>query len=150
MENVAQVRQHVRANERGAVHDAGDVFQTCRDLDIIDGRVDRREGAHHLFDREAHFERHVAFRVEVVGCRHTAGHPEDDAGIGGRLEMLDFFAGFGGGNQPRLAGHPGGCAGGGELLEEGAAGLAIVEVVISHGDLPLRNATEGVSYSLPG
>ena len=45
VQDVAQVGQHVRADQRAAVHHLGDVLQALRDLDVVDDRVDGREGA---------------------------------------------------------------------------------------------------------
>ena len=46
--------------------------------------------------------------------------------------VLDLFAALGGREQPRLAGHQRGRAGGGKLLEEVAAGLVGGQVVEWH------------------
>ena len=67
----------------------GDVLQPLADLDVVDHRVDRRERAHHLFDRQPDFERLVALRVERLRRGHAAGHPQQDAGVGLGDRMLD-------------------------------------------------------------
>ena len=50
VQNEAQVADAVRADQRAAIHDLRDVLQTLRDLDVIDHRVDTREGAEHALD----------------------------------------------------------------------------------------------------
>ena len=60
----------------------------CDDLDVVDDRVDRRERAQDLLDRHADLERRVALRVERLRRGHAAGHPQQDAGVGGRLRVL--------------------------------------------------------------
>ena len=56
-----------------------------RELDVVDGGVDRRERAQHVLDVHARLKRRVALRVERFGLRHAAGHPEHDDRIGRRL-----------------------------------------------------------------
>ena len=80
-----EIRGHERADHRALVDDAGDVLEPLRELDVVDLRVDGREGAEHVLDRHARRERRVALRVERLGARHPAGHPEDDDGVGCRF-----------------------------------------------------------------
>ena len=42
----------------------------------------RRKRAEDLLDRHARLERRVALRIERLGLRHAAGHPQHDDGIG--------------------------------------------------------------------
>ena len=48
VQDVARGRRHVRADQRAAIHHLGDVLQALRDLDVVDDRVDGREGAEDL------------------------------------------------------------------------------------------------------
>ena len=57
VQDVAQVGQHVRADERAAVHHVGDVLQALADLDVVDDRVDGRERAQDPLDRQPDLER---------------------------------------------------------------------------------------------
>ena len=90
VQDESEITGRVRANQRAAIHHVRDTLQTLRDLDVIDSRVDRREGAQHLLRLEAHLERRIALRIERLGVRHPAGHPEDDHGIGSRRQSLAF------------------------------------------------------------
>ena len=92
MENEPKVARCVAANQRAAVHHAGDPFQTGGKLDVIDGRVNRRKRAEHFGRFHAALKRRVTFRVERLRVRHTAGQPEHNQRVGGRF---DLFLGFG-------------------------------------------------------
>ena len=48
VQDVPQVGDDVRADQRAAVHHLGDVLQPLRDLDVVHDRVDGREGAQDL------------------------------------------------------------------------------------------------------
>jgi hypothetical protein len=139
MEDAAEVGLDGAADEGGAVHDPGDVFEALADFEAVDGGVDGGEGAEHLRDFEALFEGVIAFGVEGVGSGHAAGHPEEDAGVGFGGGMSDFGAvgpeGLG------FAGGPGGGAGGGEFFEEVAAddGLGGGGVEVHGGRMTGRN-----------
>jgi len=102
----------VRANECGAIHDAGDVFEPLRDADVIDGGRDRRKRAENASLGHADFEGRIALGVERFGGRHAAGHPEEDARIGSRARLRDGFAGA------RRAQGQRGEAGGSDAFEE--------------------------------
>src|SRR5439155_13865622 len=93
-------------------------------LDVVHGGVDGRERGQDLLDRHADLERRVALGVERVGGAHAAGHPQQDAGVGGRRRVLKR-----GGGGAGHAGGDGGEAGGGHAGEEVAAG----EFGVRHG-----------------
>ena len=67
--------------QRSAVHHLRHAFQPLRDLDVVYYRVDRRERAQDPFGPHARLEGRIALRVECLGLRHSAGHPQDDDGI---------------------------------------------------------------------
>ena len=88
MENLPQVARHVRADQRAAVEDGGDLLQPLRDADIVDRRRDRGKGAQHPVRFEPFIKGDVALRVERLGVGHAAGHPQEHDAIGRRR---DFF-----------------------------------------------------------
>ena len=85
VQDEAEIGGVERADDRSAVDDAADLFQPLRELDVVDGGVDRRERAQHVLDVHARLERRIALRIERFGLRHAAGHPENDHRIGRRL-----------------------------------------------------------------
>ena len=44
-------------------------------------------------DSRPFFERRVALRIERLGVRHAAGHPEHDDRVGGGFEILRSLGG---------------------------------------------------------
>ena len=84
-----KIRGHERADDGAPVDHAGDVLQPLRELDVVDLGVDRRERAQDVLDRHARCERRVPLRIEGLGARHAARHPQDDhcvcAGLRRRL-----------------------------------------------------------------
>ena len=89
VQDVAQVGQHVRPDQRRPIHHAGNVLQPLANLDVVDNRVDRRKRAHHLFDRQPDFKRLIPLGIERLGRGHAARHPQQDARVGFRDRMLD-------------------------------------------------------------
>ena len=69
MEDEPEIARRVGADERAAIHHAGEVFQALRELDVIHLRVDLRERAEHVVRRDALLVRRVAFRIEGLGVR---------------------------------------------------------------------------------
>ena len=61
------------------------LLQPLRELDVVDGRVDGRERAEHVARSARRRERRVALRIEGLGLRHAAGHPQHDDRVGGGL-----------------------------------------------------------------
>lgn len=88
MKDEAQVAGGVRADQRRAIHHAGDVFKALGEFDIVDDGIDLREGAEDLVGFDAAFEGGVTFRIERFSVGHAAGHPENDDGVG---RGSDFF-----------------------------------------------------------
>ncbi len=82
VEDEPEIRGLKRANERAAIHHARDALQPLRDLDVIDGRIDRRKRAQHALGPHARLERRVAFRIEGLGLSHPASHPQHDDRVG--------------------------------------------------------------------
>ena len=119
VEDAPQVGLNVRADERAAIEDARDPFEPRADLHAVDRGGDRRKGADAVGDREPLFKRLVLLRVEIVGGRHPAGHPEDDDGVGRRARVLDRCIG----QEPRLRQRERGRRRGRQALEEVAARL---------------------------
>ena len=119
VEDAPQVGLNVRADERAAIEDARDPFEPLADLHAVDRGGDRRKGADAVGDREPLFKRLVLLRVEIVGGRHPAGHPEDDDGVGRRARVLDRCIG----QEPRLRQRERGRRRGRQALEEVAARL---------------------------
>ena len=54
-------------------------FQSLRELDVVDRGVDGGERAEHALSPSP-VRRRVALRIECLGLRHAARHPEDDHG----------------------------------------------------------------------
>ena len=65
------------------IHHARDLLEPLRELDVVHRGVDGRERAEHVLDRHARRERRVALRIERLGLRHAARHPEHDDRVGG-------------------------------------------------------------------
>ena len=65
------------------IDNPADALQSLRDLDIVDGRVDRRKSAQHVIGLHAGGIGGVSLGIESLGVRHAAGHPQDDQRIGG-------------------------------------------------------------------
>ncbi len=104
VEDGAEVRLHVRADERGAVHHLGDLIEAGADFHAIKRRVDGRKSAEDPVHRQAFLEWLVAFGIKGFRCRHAASHPQQDATIGGGPGVDERFraeragrAGHGGG-----------------------------------------------------
>jgi len=115
MKNETEISGGVGADERGAIHHAGDIFEALSKFDVIDVRVDLRKGGEDLIGFETGFERGVAFGIESFGMGHAASHPQDDDGVSG---WRDFFLCFAE-DLARKAGAEsgkGGCAGGFEKI----------------------------------
>ena len=93
VEDAPQVGLNVRADERAAIEDTRDPLEPFADLHAVDRGGDRREGADAVSDCEPLFKRLVLLRVEIVGGRHPAGHPENDDRVSGRARMLDHRIG---------------------------------------------------------
>jgi hypothetical protein len=91
MENESEIAGGVRADECGAIHHAGDVFQALSEFNVVHDRVDLWERGENLIGFEAGFESGVTLWIERFGMGHAASHPEDDDGVGGRC---DFFVAF--------------------------------------------------------
>ena len=101
----------------------------CGDLDVVHDRVDGRERAQDLLDRQADLERRVALRVERLRRRHAAGHPEQDARIGRRLRMNEFLVG----DQSRFIRDQRGGRAGSELGEKRSSVERFVMVISRRG-----------------
>ena len=101
VQDEAEIGGLERADHRAAIDDAADALEPLRELDVIDGRVDRRERAEHVADRHARRERRVALRIERLGLRHAAGHPQHDDRVGGRRAVAARRAGRAGSRQQR-------------------------------------------------
>ena len=114
MKDRAQIRLKSRADERSAVHDLGYVFQAFGDLQPVHVGVDRGKGAEDLAHVQAHLERMVALRIEGVGRGHPSGQPNQDAGVGLGLRMLDCLVG----PSLRSFGRKRGCGSHAQLLDE--------------------------------
>ena len=56
MQDTPQVGLNCRTNQRAAIHDPGDVFQPLRDLDMVNGCIDRRKRAEDLFHVQPFFK----------------------------------------------------------------------------------------------
>ena len=82
VQDEAEIGGVERAYDRSAVDDAADLFQPLRELDVVDGGVDRRERAQHVLDVHARLERRIALRIERFRLRHAAGHPQNDDRVG--------------------------------------------------------------------
>ncbi len=121
VQNMSQVRLDMRANHGGAVHHAGDSFEALTDFDVIDSRINCRECANHFFDGRAHFKRMIAFGIEVIGGRHSARHPNQNASIRRGLRMFDRFP-IRGGKELRFPRHPSRCGAGGDLFQKTTTG----------------------------
>ncbi len=136
VQDVAQVGDDVRTDERGPVHDLGDVFQPLRELDVVHDRVDGRERTQDFVGGHADLEGGVALGVERLGRRHAAGHPQEDAGVGGGLGVLDFFLCR---DQARLAGGQRGQGRRAQAMQEVAASdiRICLEMCCHGGDTPL-------------
>ena len=91
MQNASQVGLEVRANQRGTIHHAANLFESFTNLDVVDGSIDRLKGAHHLFDRGSDFKRVISLGIEGLRRRHPSCHPEQNAGIGRRLRVQHRF-----------------------------------------------------------
>ena len=82
VQDEAEIGTLEAADDRAAVHDAGDALQPLRDLDVVDRRVDRRKGAEDAVGPDPGGERRIAFRIEGFGLRHAARHPQHDERVG--------------------------------------------------------------------
>ena len=114
MKDGTEVRLEGRADERSAVHHLSDVLQALGDLQPVHVGVDRGKGAQDLAHVQAHLEGMVALRIKRVGRGHSASQPDQDAGVGFRLRMLDRTVGPG----FRSFGCQGGCGSHAQLLDE--------------------------------
>ena len=80
MQDVAQVGQHVRTNQRAAIHDCEPCSPGPASVLMLSTTVSMAGKVLMIFsDRRADFERLVTFGVERIGSRHAAGHPQQDA-----------------------------------------------------------------------
>ena len=118
VEDAAEIRLDMRANQGGAVHELGDFLQAFADPHAIERGGNRVECAEHLVHGEAFLEGLVGFRIERFGTGHAARHPEQDAAVRLGRGMLDLILG----TRLRQAGHGGGETGCRQRLEEGPAG----------------------------
>src|SRR4051794_8194951 len=82
VQDETQISSVEGTNHRAAIDRAPDLFETLRELDVVDGGVDLRKRAQHVFDANARRKRRVALRIERFGLRHAAGHPQYDDGVG--------------------------------------------------------------------
>ena len=87
VQDVAEIGRLERADDRAAIHHAGDALEPLRDLDVVDGGIDAGERAQHALGANTRLERRIALRIERLGLRHATGHPEHDDGIGGRVRL---------------------------------------------------------------
>ncbi len=83
VEDEAEVGGLEGADDGAAIDDTADAFETLGELDVVDGGIDRGEGAENLLGADSGGEGRVALGVEGFGLRHAAGHPDDDHGVGG-------------------------------------------------------------------
>ncbi len=88
VEDEAKVRGVERPDDRAAVDDAGNLLEALRELDVVHGGGDGGKRAEHFLAGHARLERRVVLRVECLGLRHAAGHPQHDDGIGGGARRL--------------------------------------------------------------
>ena len=88
VENEPEVGADERPDQRPAIHDRCDAFEALGELDVVDGRVDRRKRAEHAVGIEAALERHIPLRIERLGVSHPAGHPKEDHRIDLGLDFL--------------------------------------------------------------
>ena len=121
VEDEAEIACPVGADERPAIDDGAQALEPCRELDVIDGGVDRGEGAEHLIGLQAARERRVALRVERLRVGHAAGHPQDDERVGGGRGPLGGRLRVDAPGRSRSQRRQGGCAGGREEVSAGAA-----------------------------
>ena len=71
MLNETEIARSIGADQRGAVHHAGDVLQAGGELDTVHHRVDLREGAQYRPGFEARRKRSIALRIEGLGVQRT-------------------------------------------------------------------------------
>ena len=83
VQDEAEVRGREAADDRALVHDARDVLEPLRELDVVHVGVDARKRAQHVLDRHARGKRRIALRVERLRAGHAARHPEHDDRVGG-------------------------------------------------------------------
>ena len=88
-----EVRRLHPAHERPAVHHRREIFKARRKPDAINRRGNRGKRAQHFIRIEAGRVRGVALRVEGLGVRHTAAHPEDDHAVRRRRDFLQYLFG---------------------------------------------------------
>src|SRR6266545_4904250 len=84
---MTEIADTMRSDERTAVHHACDSLQALRNLDVVHRRVDVREGAEYAVRFQAALEWRVLLRVESLGLGHATGHPQQDEGVGLRLNL---------------------------------------------------------------
>jgi len=114
MQDAAEIGLHRRADEGAAIHDLRDVFHALTNVYSIHRSRDRGEGRKDRIDSHADLEGLIAFRIEGLRCGHAPGEPEQDAGVGLRLGMVQVIAP----DQLRFTAHPGGRAGCGEFFQK--------------------------------
>ena len=83
-----------------AIDHARDLLEALCEPDVVHRRRDAGERTQHLVDSHARLERRVALRIERLGLRHAAGHPQHDHGVGRRLAWRCF-----GTHEPRFTPH---------------------------------------------
>ena len=60
-----------------------DLLEALRELDVVDRVSNRGNVLSTSLDVHARRERRVALRIERLGLRHAARHPQHDDGVGG-------------------------------------------------------------------
>lgn len=89
VQDVAKIRQDVRADQGRAVHHRSDILQTFGDFDIVDDRIDGWERTDHFLDGQTDLERLVVLWIKVIRRRHASRHPNEDTGVSRWFGMLD-------------------------------------------------------------
>src|SRR4051812_38456448 len=72
MQDMTQIADTVCTNQRSAIHHLRYPLQSFGDLDVIDCRIDRIEGAEDLRTAHSWLERSLLLRIEGLGLRHPA------------------------------------------------------------------------------
>ena len=88
MQDESKVANAVRPQQSTAIHHSCDTVEALRDLDIVDGGIDCRKSAEHLFYANSGGKRSVLLRIERLGLRHASRHSQQDHGVSRGLDLL--------------------------------------------------------------
>src|SRR6187399_274919 len=89
VQDKTEITGGVGTNQGRTIHDPGDVFQACGDLNVVDRSIDRREGAENLVWRKPFLKRSVTLWIERFRMRHPSPHPKHDKGIRAGFYFFD-------------------------------------------------------------